>query len=111
MDTLATKTLLYDFYGEMLTERQQEIFEDYYLNDCSLGEIAEQLGISRAAVQDHLKRCEKTLTHLEDTLHLVDRYMKNKSVMKSILDTTYESDTQEAMIKIRQYITDYIESM
>lgn len=111
MDTLATKTLLYDFYGEMLTERQQEIFEDYYLNDCSLGEIAEQLGISRAAVQDHLKRCEKTLTHLEDTLQLVNRYMKNKSVMKSILDITYEADTQKALVKIRQQITDYIESM
>lgn len=111
MDTLATKTLLYDFYGDMLTERQQEIFEDYYLNDCSLGEIAEQLGISRAAVQDHLKRCEKTLTHLEDTLQLVDRYMAGKAALKTILEMTYETNCEDTILKIRQHITDYIESM
>jgi uncharacterized protein len=111
MDALATKTLLYDFYGDMLTERQQEIFEDYYLNDCSLGEIAQQLEISRAAVQDHLKRCDKTLTHLEDTLHLVDRYLKNKQVLSRLLEITYDKNTQEALEKIRQSITEFIESM
>lgn len=111
MDTLATKTLLYDFYGDMLTERQQEIFEDYYLNDCSLGEIAQQLEISRAAVQDHLKRCDKTLTHLEETLQLVERYLKNKVVMAQILELTQEEDAQAALIKIRHSITEFIESM
>jgi len=111
MDTLATKTLLYDFYGDMLTTRQQEIFEDYYLNDCSLGEIAEQLDISRAAVQDHLKRCDKTLSHLETTLKLVERYMKNKQSLEEILELTKEENAQSALTQIHQRITEFIESM
>ena len=78
MDDLATKTLLYDFYGDMLTKRQQEIYEDYYLNDLSLGEIGEELGISRPAVHDNLKRSEKALFNYENKLRLVERYQDNK---------------------------------
>ena len=110
MDDLAQKTLLYDFYGEMLTNRQQEVFEDYYLNDLSLGEIADELGISRAAVHDNLKRCEKALNNFEDKLKLINKFIDNKKVIKTILDMTYE-DKPDTLIKIRELITDIIETL
>jgi predicted DNA-binding protein YlxM (UPF0122 family) len=110
MDDLAQKTLLYDFYGEMLTNRQQEVFEDYYLNDLSLGEIAEELSISRAAVHDNLKRCEKVLNNFEDKLKLINRYIDNKKVIQQILDMTYE-DKPDTLINIRELITDIIETL
>jgi len=110
MDDLARKTLLYDFYGEMLTQRQQEIYENYYLNDLSLGEIAEELGISRAGVHDNIKRSEKALTNYEERLQLIDRYMENKQVISQVLEMTYESG-EDTLIRIRQLITDFLKAM
>jgi len=110
MDDLAQKTLLYDFYGEMLTNRQQEVFEDYYLNDLSLGEIAAELSISRAAVHDNLKRSEKALNNFEDKLKLINKFIDNKKVIKQILDMTYE-DKPDTLINIRDLITNIIETL
>ena len=65
VDILKT-TLLYDFYGELLTDKQKEIYELFYQNDMSLSEIAGELEISRQAVRDQLKRAKKYfLTHEE----------------------------------------------
>ena len=52
MEKIVEQTLLYDFYGELLTEHQRRIYEDVVLNDYSLSEVAEDLGISRQGVQD-----------------------------------------------------------
>ena len=68
--------LLFDFYGEMLTENQRELFDLYYNEDLSLSEIAEHAGITRQGVRDAVVRAEHTLTALEDKLHLVSRYGK-----------------------------------
>ena len=68
--------LLFDFYGEMLTEKQRELFDLYYNEDLSLSEIAEHAGITRQGVRDAVVRAEHTLTALEDKLHLVSRYGK-----------------------------------
>jgi hypothetical protein len=110
MDDLANKTLLYDFYGVMLTERQREVFEDYYLNDLSLGEIAEQLAISRAAVHDNLRRSEKALKKIDAKLHLINRYLDNKKVINEILQITYDKD-EDALLKIRSLMTHFIETL
>ncbi len=63
--------LLFDYYGKLLTERQQEIISLYYFQDFSLGEIAERLEISRQGVYDHLQRGEKLLQNYEKDLKLV----------------------------------------
>ena len=64
---------LYDFYGSLLTEKQQKIMEQYFYDDLSLGEIAESEGISRQAVYDLLKRAEQTLEHYEEKLHILQK--------------------------------------
>ena len=61
MDKILFFTMLYDFYGELLTDKQKEIFELYHLNDYSLYEIGSQFNISRQAVLDSIKRTEKSL--------------------------------------------------
>ena len=71
MDDFLKQTLLYDFYGELLTSHQKEIYEQSVLEDLSLSEIAQAAGISRQGVHDLVKRCDKTLQGYEDKLHLV----------------------------------------
>ena len=66
-------TLLYDIYGDMLTEKQQEVLELYYNEDLSLAEIAEHTGITRQGVRDSIKRGEHQLSIFEDTLGLAKR--------------------------------------
>ena len=66
--------LLFDFYGEMLTDKQRELFDLYYNEDLSLSEIAEHAGITRQGVRDAVVRAEHTLTDLEQKLRLVSRY-------------------------------------
>ena len=61
MDDILQLTLLYDFYGELLTEHQKLIYEDFVLNDLSLSEIAEDREISRQGVYDIVRRCRKQL--------------------------------------------------
>ena len=70
--------LLYDFYGELLTEHQKEIYEDVVYNDFSLTEIARENGISRQGVHDLVRRCNHILQGYEDKLHLVERFLRVK---------------------------------
>lgn len=76
MDRRYEEIMLYDFYGELLTPRQKEIYEAVIMNDLSLGEAAENFGISRQAVYDLLRRTEKALRNYEDRLGLVQRFLK-----------------------------------
>ena len=75
MEKFVEQTLLYDFYGEMLTERQQQVYESVVLEDYSLSEVAEDLGISRQGVHDMIKRCNHTLEEYESRLHLVEKFL------------------------------------
>ena len=75
MEKFVEQTLLYDFYGELLTERQQQVYESVVLEDCSLSEVAENLGISRQGVHDMIKRCNHTLEEYESRLHLVEKFL------------------------------------
>lgn len=67
-------TMLFDFYGEVLTPRQKEFFDLYYNEDLSLAEIAENYGISRQGVRDVIVRAEAILTDLEDKTGLIKRF-------------------------------------
>ena len=78
MDRILEQNLLYDFYGELLTEHQQRVYEDAVYNDMSLSEIAGEQGISRQGVHDLIKRCDRILQDYESKLHLVERFMAAK---------------------------------
>lgn len=89
--------VLFDFYGSLLTERQRRFFEDYYREDLSLKEIAENEGISRAAVSDALKRCREELTAYENRLHLVSSFKRRMELYEQI--RTAEKKDIDALIK------------
>ena len=76
--------VLYDFYGCLLTSKQRRFFSDYYREDYSLAEIAEDEGISRAAVFDALKRCRQELTDYESKLHLAASFKKRLELYEQI---------------------------
>ncbi len=67
-------TMLFDFYGELLTPRQREFYDLYYNEDLSLAEIAENHGITRQGVRDNIVRAEATLQDIEDKTGLISRY-------------------------------------
>lgn len=81
MNNLLHATLLYDFYGELLTQKQKLIFEMYYQNDLSFAEIADEQAISRQAVCDQLKRTEKILLDYEKKLKLIERFLEQKNLV------------------------------
>ena len=84
METIFERTLLFDFYGELLTERQQEIYEDVVMNDMSLSEAAEAYGISRQGIHDTLRRCERAMQEMEQKLHAVEQFEKVRRAVESM---------------------------
>lgn len=80
-------SVLYDFYGELLKDHNKQVFEDYILNDLSLGEIAEEKGISRQGVFDIIKRCSKQLKDCEVKLNLIKKFELTKSKVNRIKET------------------------
>ena len=84
MEKFVERTLLYDFYGELLTKRQQQIYENVVLEDYSLSEVAEELNISRQGVHDMIRRCDKALEGYEEKLHLVKNFKKRQIIVKKI---------------------------
>ncbi|MEW5954501.1 MAG: YlxM family DNA-binding protein [Bacillota bacterium] len=75
MEKIAWINMLFDFYGQLLTDKQQKFIELYFGHDLSLGEIAENFGVSRQAVHDTLKRAEYLLNDYENKLGLVGKFM------------------------------------
>lgn len=88
MESIVKQNLLYDFYGELLTEHQRNVYEDVIFNDMSLAEIAEVQGISRQGVHDLIKRCDKLLISYEEKLHLISKFQKTKEMVAEIQGLT-----------------------
>ena len=84
MDKILEQSLLYDFYGELLSEHRRKIYEASLFEDLSLSEIAESEGISRQAVHDNIRHSEKALREYESKLHLVERFLKVKGDVEAI---------------------------
>ena len=84
MEKFVEQTLLFDFYGELLTERQRQVYTSVILEDYSLSEVAEDLGISRQGVHDMIRRCNHTLEEYEKKLHLVEKFLNIRSQVKKI---------------------------
>lgn len=85
-------SLLLDFYGEMLTEKQREAIENYYNNDLSLGEIANNLGITRQGVRDAIKKSEGILYHLEEKLGLAKKFAEMQKGVERIVECAEKID-------------------
>ena len=73
-------SVLYDFYGPLLTEKQQKFVDLYHNENCSLTEIAEAVGVSKQAVSEGLKRAEKALTNYEEKLGLAARWKRENGI-------------------------------
>ena len=84
MEKLVKIGILLDFYGKLLSVKQYQIMELYYLNDFSLSEIGEELGISRQSVFDTLKRSEDKLDSFESELGLVDKFYSSQDTIREI---------------------------
>ena len=111
MKEIARKALLYDFYGELLTEHQKKVYEDAVMNDFSLSELAEEYGISRQGIHDLLKRCDAILEDYENKLGLIKRFADVKGVadeMKEILSELSEADTKAKRLEISGRLNDEI---
>ncbi len=76
--------ILYDFYGELLNNKQREYFEDYYFNNLSLGEISENTGLSRNAIHKNIKNAEDKLLFFEEKLELYQKRQILESIIKEI---------------------------
>ena len=83
-DEVTRQSLLYDFYGELLTERQKEVMELYNEENLSLAEIAEEFGISRQGVHDALHKAQKALEEYERKLGLVERFSATREAIDNI---------------------------
>ena len=86
-------TLLFDYYGAMLTDKQRDCFDMRYNQDLSLGEIAEMLGVSRQAVCDNLTRTEALLRRMEENIGCVKRDRMTRKAAQEILEATAVLDT------------------
>ena len=90
VEEIVEQSLLYDFYGELLTDHQRKIYEAALFEDYSLSEIAEEAGISRQGVHDLLRRCDKQLRGYESKLHLVKRFNRVRSDVERIVSLVDE---------------------
>ena len=84
MERIVEQTLLFDFYGELLTEHQRNVYEDVVLNDTSYSEAAQEYHISRQGVHDLVRRCNHILEDYESKLHLVAKFLSIRDKVEQI---------------------------
>ena len=106
MDKIIEKNMLYDFYGELLTEHQRNIYEEAVFGDYSLSELSETYGVTRQGIHDLLKRCDKILNDYEAKLHLVERFLNIRKNAEEIVNICENSD--DASTKRIKELTDRI---
>jgi len=92
VEKIVEQGLLYDFYGELLTDHQKQVYEAVVYHDMSLAEIAEDFGISRQGVFDLVKRCDKILQGYEEKLKLIHKFQHIKATVEEIENKTSQED-------------------
>lgn len=102
-------SMLLEFYGKLLTGKQYDLLDDYYNNDLSLSEIAENLGITRQAVRDNLKKGENKLFEFEEKLSVMKKTMEQEekiaiilSEINKIKDKSSDKEVSKILEHIRQ---------
>jgi predicted DNA-binding protein YlxM (UPF0122 family) len=114
LEEIVELSILYDFYGELLSEHKRRIFEDYVLNDLSLGEIAEEQHISRQGVYDIVKRCSQELKDYEQRLSLVHKFNNVKEAVgriKTISEEVKQSGNTLRMNEIDALADDILKEL
>ena len=112
MESIVKQSLLYDFYGELLTDHQRAVYEDAVFNDMSLSEIAQEQGISRHGVHDLIKRCDRLLDGYEEKLQLVSKFQKTRQMVAEIrkkLQQFQETRDEELIRQIDQLSVEIME--
>jgi hypothetical protein len=102
LEKVAWMNMLFDFYGELLTERQKDFLDLYYCQNLSLGEIAVEFSVSRQAVYDTLKRAEQVLSQYEDKLGLVTKSASERNKLAAAAAMLEEYETAENDGRVRQ---------
>jgi|GEM_PF-1294184 len=92
MDTIFRQAILFDIYGELLTEKQREALRLHLQEDWSLSEIAAETGISRQGVSDAIGRGLKTLEELEQKLHMAERFVSLSQTAEEIRNLLYTEE-------------------
>lgn len=106
MDDAFLRAMLFDFYGDLLTDKQREYYDLHYMSDLSLFEIAEMQGTSRQAVWDILRRAEQTLREIEAKTGLVARAMQRRAALAEIAAITETLPDSEAKGEILRRLSE-----
>ena len=117
-DKTLQMTLLFDFFGDLLTEKQREYFDLYYNEDLSLSEIAGNVGITRQGVRDAIKRAETQLFDMEKKLGIAERAKRTKDSLLAIehcadqisefnMNSALSKEINDEIIKIKSVISSF----
>lgn len=102
MEKFVEQALLFDFYGELLTEHQKRVYQEVVFNDLSLSEAAEQEQISRQGVHDLIRRCDKALRGYEEKLGLVRKFQETRRLVEKIHQLAREFDATRDAACVKQ---------
>ena len=102
MEKIVEQTMLFDCYGELLTEHQKQVFGDVILGDLSLSEAAAQYGVSRQGIHDLVRRVDGQLRGYESKLHLVERFLKIRGEVTGIQTMCESIEPEQEAAKIRE---------
>ncbi|WP_100373232.1 putative DNA-binding protein [Bacillus sp. FJAT-45037] len=102
LDKTLRMNFLFDFYQSLLTPKQRKYMSLYYLDDFSLGEIAEEFEVSRQAVYDNIKRTEAMLEEYEQKLSLLTKFQERQELLNSLRAAIQRNATPEEIIKYIQ---------
>ncbi len=102
MEKFVEQALLFDFYGELLTEHQKRVYQEVVFDDLSLSEAAEQEQISRQGVHDLIRRCDKALRGYEEKLGLVRKFQETRRLVEEIHKLAQEFDATRDAACVKQ---------
>lgn len=102
IDKTIRVTSLYDFYHELLTEKQRNVMELHFMDDLSLGEIADELDVSKQAVSDNIKRTIKMLEDYENKLRLYEKMQERSTIIDEIREVVSQDNINNLLIKLEK---------
>lgn len=117
MEKFIEITYLFDFYQELLTDKQRELITEYYFDDLSLGELADMHNISRQSVFDTIKKAQQKLIDYENKLHLWEKYKKQETLLTELTlvvanaEKTLDNNGKEHIASIKTLIDELTSEM
>ena len=84
MERFVHQTMLFDFYGMLLTDHQRAVYEDVVCNDIGCSEVADREGVSRQSIHELVRKCDRAMEGYEEKLHLVERYLTVREQLRGL---------------------------